>query len=79
VKILAYQKSRLTQEHRGAHIIMATSSSVRGGSFRRGLSARVSRLRRKLQHHSDDTGTQPHHRPNGGQEIVYERVRNLLQ
>jgi hypothetical protein len=58
---------------------MATSSSVHGESFRRGLSARVNRLRRKFQHHSEDTGTQSRHRPNGDQEIMYKRVPNLLQ
>jgi hypothetical protein len=58
---------------------MATSSSVHGESFRRGLSARLSRLRRKFQHHPEDTGTQSRHRPNGGQKIMYKRVPNLLQ
>ena len=58
---------------------MATSSSVHGGNFRRGLSARMSRLRRKFQHHSDDTGTQSRDKPNVGQEIMYKRVPNLIQ
>jgi hypothetical protein len=58
---------------------MATSSSVHGEGFRHGLSARVSRLRRKFRRHWDDSGAQLRRRPDGGQEIMYKRVPNLLQ
>ncbi|CAN9218360.1 unnamed protein product [Alternaria alternata] len=51
---------------------MATSSSVQGEGFRRGLSARVSRLRRKFRHHSDDSGAQLRRRPDGSQEIIVD-------
>ncbi|KAG9188865.1 hypothetical protein G6011_07570 [Alternaria panax] len=49
---------------------MATTSSAQGGSFRRGLSVRMGRFRRKFHHHSDETGTLSRHRPSGGQQII---------
>ncbi|KAF2267298.1 hypothetical protein CC78DRAFT_490454 [Lojkania enalia] len=53
---------------------MASSSSTQRGSFRRGLSVRLNRFRRKLQHHSNDASPQSPQRPGSSSRIVHNNA-----